>query len=129
MEHIPTLNELLLELEELSHREYTMYSLADRQRIQQIRFPFAKQYAEAKRDAKRLDRERKKHRALQMKLLTWTIKDRESEIETSEEYENKCILVEEAEYKVDLLNIVLPVLSEQSTIIRDAEKEIKLQTA
>lgn len=128
MEGVPTQEQIIDRLLAMSKRDPSTYSLWDRQQVLGDRIPYCIYLASDKKKAKALDRERKVHKAREMRLLEWTVKDRENKVEESEEYQALCIWVEEAEYKVDVAQAILPLFSELVTTIRDAERIIEQQT-
>lgn len=119
-----TTEQIIDKLQTLSYKPTETYTVGDRQEIQQLRIPYAKILATAKREASESDAERKRYRAKQMKLLSWTVKDREAEIEDSDGYQLFVTKTIKAQYIVDLLNPLLPMFSEMNTVVRDAEKQI-----
>ncbi len=131
MENIntPTVNELLLELEQLSQQGVDTYSLADRQRVIQLRQLWNKEIKKSSSKAKWLNREKKWHKAVQMKLLTGTVKDRENEVEESEPYKEICLNMDVEEVQYEYLKNTLPVFSELNLLMRDAMKVVEEQTA
>lgn len=119
-----TTEQIIDKLQTLSYKPIEQYSIGDRQEIQQLRIEFAKQLATAKREASESDAERKRYRAKQMLLLTGSEKTREAMIEESNDYQEYVIKKTVAEYKVNLLNPLLAIFSELTTVVRDAEKQI-----
>lgn len=117
-----TLEQIIDELQSISDKAMDSYSLADRHRINQLRIPLAKAIAKAKQDVSESDRQRKLYRAKQMKLTTGTVKDRESEIEESEGYQQRVVATIKAQYIVDLCSPLLQFMSVMWTTIRDAVK-------
>ncbi len=120
-----TTEQLIDKLQELSYKPIETYSIGDRQELQQLRIQFSKILASAKREASESDAERKRYRAKQMRLLSWTIKDREAEIEESEDYQKYVTKVITAQYTVDLLTPLLPMFAELNTVMRDWEKQVQ----
>lgn len=119
-----TTEQIIDKLQALSYKPIEQYSIGDRQEIQQLRIEFAKQLATAKREASESDAERKRYRAKQMLLLTGSEKTREAMIEESNDYQEYVTKKTVAEYKVNLLNPLLAIFSELTTVVRDAEKQI-----
>jgi len=109
-------------IQSIAGKEYTTYSPLDRQEVIQQQILLLKELDNCRRTATDKDRERKLHKAKQMKLLVWTVKDRESEIEESEEYQKLTIERDVAEINKDHARDTLPVFNSLITLIRDAEK-------
>ena len=120
-----TTEQLIDKLQELSYKPIETYSIGDRQELQQLRIQFSKILATAKREASESDAERKRYRAKQMRLLSWTVKDREAEIEESDKYQEYVTKVIQSQYVIDLLNPLLQMFTELNTVIRDWEKQIQ----
>lgn len=120
-----TTEQLIDKLQELSYKPIETYSIGDRQELQQLRIQFSKILATAKREASESDAERKRYRAKQMRLLSWTVKDREAEIEESDKYQEYVTKVIQSQYIIDLLNPLLQMFTELNTVIRDWEKQIQ----
>jgi len=120
-----TTEQLIDKLQTLSYKPIETYSIGDRQELQQLRIQFSKILATAKREASESDAERKRYRAKQMRLLSWTVKDREAEIEESDKYQEYVTKVIQSQYIIDLLNPLLQMFTELNTVIRDWEKQIQ----
>jgi len=120
-----TTEQLIDKLQTLSYKPIETYSIGDRQELQQLRIQFSKILATAKREASESDAERKRYRAKQMRLLSWTVKDREAEIEESDKYQEYVTKVIQSQYVIDLLNPLLQMFTELNTVIRDWEKQIQ----
>lgn len=123
------MDELLLELQSLSEQGVETYSLADRQRVIQLRLLWNKELKICKSKFNQFWREKKLHKAVQMKLLTGTVKDRENEVEESEEYKKICLNTDTEEVKYEYIKNILPVFWELNLLMRDAMKIVEEQTA
>lgn len=119
-----TPEQIIARVQEIAGKEYITYSPLDRQEVIQLQFEFIKLATWFRETAVNKDRERKLHKAQQMRLLEGTVKDRESTVEESEEYQKLTIARDIAEIQKDHARDTLPVFSSLITIIRDAEKLI-----
>lgn len=119
-----TIQQIIERLRTLSQKPIEQYSIGDRQEIHTLQLDFAPILANAKREASESDEERKRHRAKQMLLLSWTEKTRESTIYESDEYQEYVMKKIKAQYIVDLCTPIQSIFSALTTVVRDAEKQI-----
>ncbi len=132
------LEKILDEVEKIAHKDVDTYSLADRQRVGQLRIEFAKARASNRAEKKAITREKKKYFAEQVVILKNTVWEDWKKLYTEKEYlamiENDEWYValevknDANEYLDDICDIIKETFGELITLIRDAEKIITEQT-